>query len=146
MSKIIEKTLTAENQAIVEALRKQGSFVDDHGYKGDCLPPYIYLIYEDQDRDGQARQSICPTHWDSYFSINPLYMGEDGKAHLSRWSIGGVIDKDPSGQGRKRMPMAERCRAYNKGLEGADPRLGPFGQVTGLIYFSGPLRPKVVWL
>ena len=140
----MSKTLTAANQAIVDAIRAQGSFADDHGYKGDRQTPYIYLVFEDTDRKGDARQSICPTSSD-YFCINPTYLGEDGRVRLSQWSVGGTVDMGRKG-GMKRFSMVERCRRYNETLEGADPRLGISGRITGLIYFSGPLKPKVTWL
>lgn len=62
---------------------KQGeiTYIDNHNGGEETLQGIIKY-------DGQ----ICPAYKDTYFSINPLYIGIDGKLHLSQASIGGVVD------------------------------------------------------
>ena len=38
--------------------------------------------------------NIC-AGFDNTFSVNPLYLSEDGEVHLSTWSCGGVVDYRP---------------------------------------------------
>lgn len=60
-------------------------FIDDHRSSAAATSLNNYVLVE---HDGQ----LCPFPMNNGSCLNPLYIGEDGKVHLSRWSIGGYYD------------------------------------------------------
>jgi hypothetical protein len=62
-------------------------FVDDHsGRKVEDHPSYLVLA------KGEGLY-LCPTYGDGGFCLNPIEL-EGGVAHLSRYSVGGVVYSD----------------------------------------------------
>lgn len=45
-------------------------------------------------KDGRVvRQEVCPAYEsEMYFSVNPLFVGKDGKVHLSTCAVGQVVE------------------------------------------------------
>lgn len=86
--------INAANQTMIEALRAAGGLiVDDHGPGKDTRTVKAVIVYTDYDSDGKLwKQEVCPANaaWD-YFSLNPLYHGEDGKIHLSVMACGPTV-------------------------------------------------------
>jgi hypothetical protein len=50
---------------------------------------------------------LCSADETPYFCLNGMYVDEEGKPHLSRWSVGGVIET------RNHGGLMEGIRAYN---------------------------------
>jgi len=74
----------AETQAIVTMMScaENKEYVDDHngGGRVRSLDGWVLVEYNSQ---------LCPFPINGRGAcLNPLYIGDDGKVHLSRWSIG----------------------------------------------------------
>lgn len=86
--KVIEKFLAAkynEFSNVYNAVMEQQGFVNDHS--GDFEPHTDYVVL--WTGDGKY---ICPVWKSSVCCLNPLYVAEDGKVHVSRRSIGGNVE------------------------------------------------------
>lgn len=63
-----------------------GRYIDDHT-GGDSTVKYAAIFQRANVAD------VCvPILSGQYFCLNGMYIGEDKKVHLSRWSVGGVVD------------------------------------------------------
>ena len=91
MSKISEwNGYTVNNtKEVIDALKANGGkYVDDHR-KGEVEVKIQHLLIVERKQLGF--EYAAPGFDCAYFSVNPLYVGEDGKAHLSTRSIGGAV-------------------------------------------------------
>lgn len=73
--------------ATYKAIMEQGGFVNDHN--GEWEPHEDFVVFW----KGSTKE-ICPIYPSSACCLNPIYVGEDGKPHLSRWSVGGNVVGD----------------------------------------------------
>ena len=120
MSKISEwngYTVNNTNEVIAALKANGGKYVDDHRKGGVEVKIQYLLIVE---RKQLAFEYVAPGFDCAYFSINPLYVGEDGKPHLSTRSIGGAVapmNHDDS--------LEKALQAYNEehDLEKAEHRI-----------------------
>lgn len=81
---------------IVARLTNGESYIDDHdnseaNAEGICVSDTLY---------------VCPVFYENGFCLNPLYIEDDGKIHLSASSIGGTFRR---GDIRSRLAI----RDYN---------------------------------
>lgn len=73
---------------IVNAINAANGVVkDDHTQAGTRTVAGVATLL----RGG--RHHVVSLHDAKYFSLNDMYMGEDGMAHISRDSCGGVVEK-----------------------------------------------------
>lgn len=63
-----------------------GRYIDDHN--GQETSVKYAAIFQRPDQE----DIIVPLLTGTYFCLNGMHIAEDGKVHLSRWSVGGVID------------------------------------------------------
>lgn len=76
-------------QDILEAIAKNNNqVVDDHRGDSNNLRNKPYAI----GKHGEHIVWLCSPEETPYFSINSVYIDEKGIPHLSRWSVGGVVD------------------------------------------------------
>lgn len=70
---------------IVDVLRANGNqYIDDHGHGDNRAKAKVVA---------QHGTHVVLLHPDAkYFSINRLYLDQDGDVHLSSLSVGGVLD------------------------------------------------------
>ena len=79
-------TKVVSTAQIVEAAKATGGVViDDHSGKESSLQAIVRWTKGD-------REFVCPAYAGTYFSLNDLYINEDGKVHLSSWSVAGTVD------------------------------------------------------
>ena len=81
-------------EKVIEAVKKYNGVIDDHDNQ-------FYEIKPDGFSYEPTGIGAVKLHdeWElfvmydnsRYYSVNGMYLGEDGKAHLSRWSISGVL-------------------------------------------------------
>ena len=87
--------LNEKCQKILRALKRDAGFIDDHDEEFHPLvdDKYRYpLVVVKYYRIGRPEEDeLCPVYNCRGCSVNPFYMGEDGKVHLSMWSIGDVV-------------------------------------------------------
>lgn len=95
---------TAINFAnIVNAINTANGVVkDDHTQAGTRTVAGVATLL----RGG--RHHVVSLHDAKYFSLNDMYMGEDGMAHISRDSCGGVVEKFD-------LSMEQAILNYNEG-------------------------------
>jgi hypothetical protein len=83
------------------AVATKDGFVDDHsGKKVEGHPSYLVLAKDEV-------LYLCPTYGDGGFCLSPIEM-VDGVAHLSRYSVGGVVYT-------ARPTLEGNLRDYNNG-------------------------------
>ena len=85
-----DKAGATDLNAIFKALYEKGlRFVDDHNGSivkpGDRCTGFCLFIM------GNGYVSVTPRWSRDYFSVNPLYVGDDGYAHLDTCSVGGTV-------------------------------------------------------
>lgn len=73
-------------QVMAALVESGGRYIDDHnGHETTVKHAAIFQRPDQED-------VIVPLLSGTYFCLNGMHIAPDGKVHLSRWSIGGVID------------------------------------------------------
>lgn len=85
--------LNEELQIILDTLKKDGFFIDNHnGEKTNLTGGYFDLIIAKWYRARRPEDcELVPLFDCRGCSVNPLYLDKDGHVHLSTGSIGGVV-------------------------------------------------------
>ena len=85
--------LNEKSQEILRTLKKENGFVDDHDKKFHTLTegPWPLTVVKFSRINRPEEIELCPVYICRACSINPFYMSDDNKVHLSTWSIGGVV-------------------------------------------------------
>lgn len=74
---------------ILEAVNNNGNVVvDDHNTNRPASTPLAGLATIFQGEE----QIVVGLHASFCFTLNEIYIGEDGKPHISQWASGGVVD------------------------------------------------------
>ena len=81
-------------EKVIEAVKKCNGLIDDHdgkfyelkkdGFSYEPTGIGAVLLHD-------GWELFCMYDNSRYYSVNGVYLGEDGKAHLSTWSISGVL-------------------------------------------------------
>lgn len=71
---------------LYKEVMKQKGFINDHHSVDPWEHHEDYVVLWQN-----GRKYICPIYPDGACCLNPLYMGDDGKPHLSTSSIGGNV-------------------------------------------------------
>lgn len=79
--------VSPEEQAIIDAIRRDGGFIDDHHHDGEIQPIKTIAVYRSQDTRLRHRAAVVPVYA-GWFCINPFYIRDDGQVALSVSSIG----------------------------------------------------------
>lgn len=99
-------------QAVIAALKANGGmYIDDHR-KGreDLSRAQWFGVYKEQGKDhafiGYNTQLFC---------VNKCYLDDQGRVHLSEWSVGGNVrmDRTPNDHEFAVEQFNENCRKYN---------------------------------
>lgn len=90
-------------EALVAAVNAtQGKVMDDHGNgNGWIMASGIAVLVRGEKKFPVL---LCNSR---YFSLNAMYLGEDGEARVSRDSVGGVVELHGA-------PLADGIAAYNE--------------------------------
>ena len=105
---------------VLNALKNEKSFIDDHTGNERDLDAIVEF------KSNYRELGIF--HYNSNFCINKAYVGNDGKIHLSQYSIGPVIDT------RGSRSLEDIIEEFNK-------ENGKFGkQITKLYYPDGRIE------
>lgn len=79
--------LDEEEQAIIDTIRRDGGFIDNHQKTGEIQPIKTIAVYRSQDTRLRHRAAVVPVYAGG-FCINPFYLRDDGQVALSTSSIG----------------------------------------------------------
>jgi len=111
-------TTTAYSAAVVlNALALAGGrHIDDHTGKEAIVRHAAVFKREGKD------DVIVPILSGTYFCLNDMYLADDGKVHLSKWSVGGVIEGNKLG-------LLDSVAHFNE-------MYGPSKQLVGLSEFN----------
>lgn len=85
---MIHKYLAAKYKEFISvytAVMEQKGFINDHTNEWEAHEDYVVLW------QGNGRE-VCPIYPKSVCCLNPLYLAEDGKLHLSTTSVGGNVE------------------------------------------------------
>lgn len=106
---IKDSTMNATTLAILRAAQvNHGMFEDDHSH-ATARKLEVIVEYQTQGRNG-PRVFTCPIIPGSICSLNYLYVDkEDGKAHLSTFSVGPTFDLRGLTKGDCHMPAIQQA-------------------------------------
>lgn len=94
----MEKKYTAKQ--IMNAIRDNDNcIIDDHTDNNRKCIGFVVL----------ANGHICEIFEEQIFCLNAMYIADDGKPHISRWSVAGNVD-------HKFKSMSKRIELYNQGI------------------------------
>lgn len=114
-------TKGVQTSLVVEATKASGGIVvDDHTNNELSLQAIVRWTKGD-------REFICPVFNGTYFSLNDLYIGQDGKVHLSSWSVAGTVDC--------RAGLDDGIEKFNAGSEANSHVLGGWGKLELVAQF-----------
>jgi len=90
----VEKDVSEKRDfdSILAAIKaNHGKVIDDHRFhcgSGEERMRSVYAIA----KFGDKTVFLCSPEETPYFCLNGMYVDPDGVAHLSQWSVGGVIE------------------------------------------------------
>lgn len=106
-----EITVQAKDKAareIIEVLKANGGmYLDDHRRTGELVKAQLFGIYKEGDKE-----HAFIGYTNSLFCINRLALDEQGRVHLTTWSVGGNVrmDKHPGNPAAAIVAFNESCR------------------------------------
>lgn len=115
------RMLTSFEAVFAAAKQANGVVLDDHRAPGGTLQ-LCGLATLDKGDSSIAIALIK----DDYFSLNEVYLGADGKAHISTRAVGGVVHTPK----RDGVTLEEGIATYNKAMEGNRFSCGSINNVT----------------
>ena len=94
--------------AIMEAVQNNGNtVVDDHNASSLATIPLAGLATICQGEE----EIVVGLHASYCFTLNEIYIGDDGKPHISQWATGGTVDA------RGMIGLEAACKKFNADKE-----------------------------
>ena len=93
---------------VYKALMEHKGYIDDHNYGArGFIPHNDYVILWNSEG-----KHICPIYKNSVCCLNPLYLDEDGKVHLSTRSIGSNVEYGDIARHNNRHGIVNRVHRF----------------------------------